>query len=98
MKQENEKKTFSMRMLLNMVGLFVFTGMIVSAYTQAFYLDEHLEICRFVYMTAREWKEFFCLCPGRPSSISFWQMFFHSRKNAEEKLSAFVFSIPSFPL
>ncbi|MEX3914255.1 hypothetical protein AB4672_21015 [Bacillus paralicheniformis] len=36
MKQENEKKTFSMRMLLNMVGLFVFTGMIVSAYTQAF--------------------------------------------------------------
>ncbi|GIN77896.1 hypothetical protein QNH18_02155 [Bacillus paralicheniformis] len=64
MKQENEKKTFSMRMLLNMVGLFVFTGMIVSAYTQAFYLDEHLEIYRFVYMTAREWKEFFLFVSG----------------------------------
>lgn len=50
-------------MLLNMVGLFVFTGMIVSAYTQAFYLDEHLEICRFVYMTAREWI-FVCVRDG----------------------------------
>ncbi|MFG5207382.1 hypothetical protein Q8846_18435 [Bacillus licheniformis] len=70
-KREKEKKTFSMRMVLNVVGLFAFIGMTVGAYTQAYYLDEHLELLRFAYMTALEWKEFFCLCPGRPSSISF---------------------------
>ncbi|TWM33655.1 hypothetical protein CHCC14821_3605 [Bacillus paralicheniformis] len=47
-----------------MVGLFVFTGMIVSAYTQAFYLDEHLEIRRFAYMTAVERKEFLLFVSG----------------------------------
>ncbi|MGI6761471.1 MAG: hypothetical protein ACOX5H_09265 [Bacillus licheniformis] len=70
-KEKREKKTFSMRMVLNVVGLFAFIGMTVGAYTQAYYLDEHLELLRFAYMTALEWKEFFCLCPGRPSSISF---------------------------
>ncbi|WP_227005560.1 hypothetical protein [Bacillus paralicheniformis] len=64
MKHGTEKKPLSMRMLLNMVGLFAFTGMIVSAYTQAFYLDEHLEIRRFAYMTAVERKEFLLFVSG----------------------------------
>ncbi|MDN5387592.1 MULTISPECIES: hypothetical protein [Bacillus] len=64
MKHGTEKKTFSMRMVLNVFGLFAFTGMIVSAYTQAYYLDEHLEIRRLVYMTAKEWKEFLLFVSG----------------------------------
>ena len=47
-----------------------YSSKMIRAYTQAYYLDEHLELLRFAYMTALEWKEFFCLCPGRPSSIS----------------------------
>ena len=55
-----------MRMVLNVVGLFAFIGMTVGAYTQAYYLDEHLELLRFAYMTALEWKEFFvCVRDGR---------------------------------
>ncbi|MCY8739620.1 hypothetical protein [Bacillus haynesii] len=38
MKHEKEKKTFSMRMVLNVFGLFAFIGMTVGAYTQAYYL------------------------------------------------------------
>ncbi|MFB6499520.1 hypothetical protein [Bacillus haynesii] len=64
MKHEKEKKTFSMRMVLNVFGLFAFIGMTVGAYTQAYYLDEHLEIRRFTYMTALEWKEFLLFVSG----------------------------------
>ncbi|MCY7790515.1 hypothetical protein [Bacillus haynesii] len=64
MNHEKEKKTFSMRMVLNVVGLFAFIGMTVGAYTQAYYLDEHLELRRFAYMTALEWKEFLLFVSG----------------------------------
>jgi len=64
MKHGTEKKTFSMRMVLNVFGLFAFIGLTVGAYSQAYYLDEHLEIRRFAYMTAAERKEFLLFVSG----------------------------------